>query len=249
MIHNLKSNKLVELVKIKNNETFGISCELAIIKIFNGFELPSLVSRSDNNITNLLTPHLKNFFIKNKIDKLNYVGLKQNKADFIDNNDKSYSIKSNLWRSNKVCPQIIGQCSLKKFNQNIYSKLSSNNNKLLNNEDTKNFILENPNKLFLLYFEGLFCCDNTIYIKQNSSMEGYDISLYKTNDIVSQFKNKCFNDKFNFSRKESWNESSTLKVLVNNKNISIGEFQIHNSRDCIKFRFNFNNLIKYIESK
>jgi hypothetical protein len=36
-----------------------------------------------------------------------------------------------------------------------------------------------------------------------------------------------------------WKESTTLKI----GNKSIGEFQIHNNRDCIKFRFNIETLI------
>jgi len=38
---------------------------------------------------------------------------------------------------------------------------------------------------------------------------------------------------------KSWNESTTIKI--NNK--TIGEFQIHNHRDCIKFRWAFENLL------
>jgi hypothetical protein len=60
---------------------------------------------------------------------------------------------------------------------------------------------------------------------------------------------KCKDDVFDFTRKINWVESSTLKVLINNKYLSIGEFQIHNNRDCIKFRFNMNNLLKYLSYK
>jgi hypothetical protein len=38
----------------------------------------------------------------------------------------------------------------------------------------------------------------------------------------------------------SWNESCTVKY----DGISIGEFQVHNNRNCFKFRFNFSGLIE-----
>ena len=40
-------------------------------------------------------------------------------------------------------------------------------------------------------------------------------------------------------KNKKWNESST--IIINN--ISIGEFQIHNHRDCIKFRWSFEKLL------
>ena len=51
-----------------------------------------------------------------------------------------------------------------------------------------------------------------------------------------------------------WNESSTLRIIYKYKKYSIGEFQIHNNRDGVKFRFNrhnFHNLIEniYIDLK
>ena len=45
-----------------------------------------------------------------------------------------------------------------------------------------------------------------------------------------------------FNLLEDWNESNTVKY----NNISIGEFQVHNNRQCYKFRFNFKNLIKIL---
>jgi len=245
------------LRKRVTTETFGISCELAIIKCFNGIEIPNLISRSDNNIIDILLPKFKKFFEEKKINKLEYVGLKQNKVDFIDNNNITFSVKSNLTKSNKICPQIIGQCTLNKFNQNIYSKISDKSNILNNTDKVKQFILNYPNELFLLYFESLFCCDNIIYIKQTNNNafdeqknpDKYLISLYKTNNIIKLVNDKCKDDVFDFTRKINWVESSTLKVLINNKYLSIGEFQIHNNRDCIKFRFNMNNLLKYLSYK
>jgi hypothetical protein len=42
-------------------------------------------------------------------------------------------------------------------------------------------------------------------------------------------------------KNKKWNESSCIII---NGIITIGEFQIHNHRDCIKFRWSFENLLK-----
>ena len=42
---------------------------------------------------------------------------------------------------------------------------------------------------------------------------------------------------------ENWKESTTIKY----KKVSIGEYQIHKNRDCIKFRFNFKNMLNFLK--
>jgi hypothetical protein len=43
---------------------------------------------------------------------------------------------------------------------------------------------------------------------------------------------------------KEWNESSSISI----NGITLGEFQVHNHRDNIKFRWNLLNLIKMFES-
>tara|TARA_Y100000590_G_C15732625_1_gene1017559 strand:- start:2959 stop:3306 length:348 start_codon:yes stop_codon:yes gene_type:complete len=51
---------------------------------------------------------------------------------------------------------------------------------------------------------------------------------------------------FQFTRGlEDWNESTTIKY----NGISIAEFQLHNHRNCYKFRFHILNLFNVIEKK
>jgi adenine-specific DNA-methyltransferase len=47
------------------------------------------------------------------------------------------------------------------------------------------------------------------------------------------------------ARTANWNESSTVKYQQN----TLGEFQIHKKRDCVKFRFNIINLLKIINKE
>ena len=64
-------------------------------------------------------------------------------------------------------------------------------------------------------------------------------------DVIDKFPFK--NDKlFTFTKDlKNWNESTTIKY----NNISIGEFQIHNNRNNIKFRYILENLYDFIIKK
>jgi len=66
--------------------------------------------------------------------------------------------------------------------------------------------------------------------------------LISKNDLKIDFKDYQITFTKNL---DNWNESNTVKV--NNK--SIGEFQIHKNRDCIKFRFHMNKLLSICNIK
>jgi hypothetical protein len=102
----------------------------------------------------------------------------------------------------------------------------------------KKFIIKNINHLFNIYFNNLFKCDYLLWIKHNKND---DINY---NLIKKPKKIKLNNKLFSFTKNiYTWKESNTLKY--NNK--TIGLFQIHNNRDCIKFRFNLTNLLEIIK--
>jgi len=77
------------------------------------------------------------------------------------------------------------------------------------------------------------------------------IFLQKKNDKKINWKN--FEYQFTKKTINLCHESNTLKVKFNDNFISIGEFQVHNNRNCIKFRFNFQKLLEifkdYLEIK
>ena len=60
-----------------------------------------------------------------------------------------------------------------------------------------------------------------VKLKESINWTNYNISFTRT------IKNK------------KWNESSSISI----NGITIGEFQIHNKRDCVKFRWSFEKLI------
>jgi hypothetical protein len=242
-----------------NNETFGVSCEIALCKLFKCKTMPNEERGNPEYIKNL-TPGLKNLFDKFKpklnFETLEYTGGAQNKVDFKDNNNKTYSLKSNLKKSTKVCPQVIGQCTRDVFRDKVYSKILKNNDPdyFLENKTIKEFILKHPKNLFSLYFENLFCCDYVIYIKQSKS-NNYEMDIIDVKNIkFKEVKQKIESDNFIFTKNiDTWNESATMKVeyKIDDKKIvlTIGEYQIHNNRNCIKFRFDLKNLLKYLQDK
>jgi hypothetical protein len=126
----------------------------------------------------------------------------------------------------KVCPQVIGQPSKKKFCQFFEIDLS------LSYDQIKIYIQTNITKLLETYFHYTFDCpilyynedkNNLWFIKNHTNINWDDINI----EFSHIKKNK------------TWNESSSIYF----NGYSIGEFQIHNHRDNIKFRWNLLNLL------
>jgi hypothetical protein len=242
-----------------NNETFGVSCEIALCKLFKSKTFPNEERGNAEYVKNLI-PEFKNLFEKYKskikFETLDYTGEAQNKVDFKDNNNKTYSLKSNLKKSTKVCPQVIGQCTRDVFRDKVYSKITKTDDPdyFLENKTIKEFILKHPKNLFSLYLENLFCCDYVLYVKQVKPNK-YDMNIIDAKNIkFNEVKQKIEIDNFTFTKTiDNWNESATMKVeyKIDDKKIvlSIGEYQIHNNRNCIKFRFDLKNLLKYLQDK
>ena len=86
------------------------------------------------------------------------------------------------------------------------------------------------------YLKYLFDCDYLLWIYIEKKEYMYKILSY---DATYKFKK----DKFTFTKNlENWNESNTVKYY----GITIGEFQVHNNRNCLKFRFDMKNLIELL---
>lgn len=155
----------------------------------------------------------------------------QGQYDFRGRDDDSVklSAKTNK-KGGKVSPQILGQPTKKTFCKHFELCETM---KLV---DIKSYILENVASMLVKYYEFTFDADilyynehkNTIlFIKniQDIPWSSYDIQFTKASLDPNS-------DKF-------WNESTSISVKEKN----IGEFQIHNHRNCIKFRWNFENLL------
>ena len=126
----------------------------------------------------------------------------------------------------KVCPQVIGQPSKKKFCQ--FFDLDPT----YDLDQIKNYIETNINQLLEVYSANTFDCPIVYYNKHKKLM------------LFIKLKNNInwINNEITFShivKNKKWNESSCIMI----NNITIGEFQIHNNRDCIKFRWCFEKLL------
>jgi hypothetical protein len=136
------------------------------------------------------------------------------------------SAKTSKNKTGKVCPQIIGQTTAKKFCE----YLSIENTGDL--ENIKKYIVENVFHLLNIYMTTTFDCPILYYNKQTNTVLFIKLksTITWTNHIV---------EFIHILKNKLWNESTTIKI--NNK--TIGEFQIHKHRDCIKFRWAIENLI------
>ena len=126
----------------------------------------------------------------------------------------------------KVCPQVIGQPSKKKFCEHFGVDASSTN------EQIKEYIQLNIEKLLTEYLEHTFSSPIVYYNEHSDSL--WFINNHKTID----FENYII-EFTHIEKNKIWNESSTVKVC----GFEMGDFKVQNNGDNIKFRWNFDNLM------
>lgn len=148
-----------------------------------------------------------------------------NKYDFMSVDKSTYLSAKTTKKNGKVCPQVIGQPSKKKFCEFFQIQL----NEL---EEFKQYIEQNIYSLLTVYSCNTFDCPIIYYNKHTDRL--LFIRLIETIDwskYVLQFGHILKNKK--------WNESTGIYI----DKINIGEFQVHTHRDCIKFRWSFEKLL------
>lgn len=166
---------------------------------------------------------------KLKINK--HLGNENKYYDFQTIIGEQVSLKTNI-RSFKVCPQKIGQTTLNALNKHFCEDFTK--------EEFKKKIINNTLFIIREYLKYTFCCDYLINIKYDTGK----VFLFKRSfEIILEF---CI---FKFTKKlEDWNESNTIKIKIGEIFVSIAEIQIHNNRNCIKCRFNFETILKLIRN-
>lgn len=184
-----------------------------------------------------------NFTIKPILDKLQikqHVGNRNESFDFLTDTGDHVSLKTNT-NGFKVCPQTIGQTTLQKLNQ--YFKTECNK------EQFKEYIMTNCEFILNEYLKNTFICKHLINIKYDTGKVYYFCkeNIPLTQDALADKVPILQNTELEFTNTLlNWNESNTVKIKVNDQFISLAEFQIHNNRNCIKCRFNFDTIIKLI---
>jgi len=207
-------------------EDLGKTFEMAICLLY-GIEYDAKFKYSMEEATNI-----KYKLNKLKVEfpfKLKHISKNGNKYDFVSIDDDNIHLSAKTTKKNaKVCPQVIGQPSKKKFCEFLGIDLH------YNLEQIKNYIVMNVKSLLEIYALNTFDCPIVYYNKHKNMILFVKLteSINWTNYNVS-FSHNIKNKK--------WNESSCIII---NDIITIGEFQIHNHRDCIKFRWSFENLLK-----
>jgi hypothetical protein len=159
--------------------------------------------------------------------KIKHIAKNGNKYDFQSVDDNNIHLNAKTTKKNaKVCPQVIGQPSKKKFCEFFGV------NPIFNLEEIKTYIELNVKKMLEIYSSNTFDCP-IIYYNQHKDL----ILFIKLKEKITWIN---YDVKFShIIKNKKWNESSS--IIINN--ITIGEFQIHNHRDCIKFRWSFEKLL------
>ena len=223
--------------KKKTNETTGMSCEKAICLV-NSDENESkiCITRCDDELVKKIMEPFSQFQKDKSISTLTYTGHSNNKTDFVDVNGRTYSVKSNIRKNGKVCPQVIGQPTKRKFIENVYNPINNVLDQNVSDTEIKQNFFKHTDQYLNLYFQYLFCCDYIIHIcitEKETEFKLIDKMKFIFEKEKITFSNTC----------ENWKEGITVKY----DNVSIGEFQLHRNRDSIKFRLILDNLLTFFK--
>jgi len=159
--------------------------------------------------------------------KIKHTAKNGSQFDFCGIEDESIKLSAKTTKKDgKVCPQVIGQPSKKKFCE--YFGLNSS----LSLSDIKEYIQANVHSMLSVYFNTTFDCPIVYYNQKKNTLQLIrTINTINWNDYNFEFSHR--------KKNKEWGESSTISV----NGVTIGEFQVHNKRDCIKFRWCFEKLL------
>lgn len=227
----------------ETNETFGMSAEAAICDFFNLKKPESFKNRVLASYVTSLQPVIKKAFniIPAAIEHTGSEtgsrgGVSKCSYDFVLEGNKTLSLKTN--KGKMVCPPEVGQPGSKTcllYFKHLFPKGTEN----VTQENFKQMVYDNIEKLIPIYVEHLFDSDWLLWIYEDK--ESYAFKAISQNQIKEKVWDR---NKFSFTKTSisEWNESNTVKY----DDLSIGEFQVHQNRNCFKFRFNLQNLLKII---
>lgn len=225
----LDEHEIINSVTVLQTEDLGKKFEMAICLLYNiTYEGKYKYSINDASI-------LKNRIIK-LLDvfpyQLKHTAKAGSQYDFTCITDDTIKLSAKTTKKDgKVCPQVIGQPSKKKFCE--YFGIDNS----ISLDEIKTYIQTNITNLLSEYFDLTFDCP-IIYFNQSTNK----LLLIKVNEIIDWTN---YNIEFSHIKKgKVWGESSTITI----NGISIGEFQVHNHRDNIKFRWCFEKLIKEFQT-
>ena len=234
----------IDIYMSKNtNETIGMSAEKYLCDVFN---LPCDIESyriDDNYIEKFHNSNILKNLEKKNILLTKHIGKINGPIDF-EMNDKTISIKTLKRKQGKICPQG-GQPSYKSFDKkwNLTEK-TNNLERIPANKIRWQWIKKNSGLFLNHQLSNTFCCDYLVLIvdcEKNPKSEILEKKNYDFEKIKIEFTRENYEEKEREGKRTA-EFSSTIKGIINGKNVSIGEVQFHkNSRTEVKFRF-FNSL-------
>lgn len=230
-----------------NNETIGISAEVAIADYFGIAINDEYRARANPLIIDSFEEVVIQTFSCKDIPKpIKHVAEDQNPVDFILSGQQTLSVKTSQRLQGKVAPQNVGQPTSETYFhhfQDLYKGINIPSTYEERAGLFKEITIDRIDEVISIYWDNLFDCDYLLHyynvLDSKSRLSGnISFKIYKQS-IGKQFDK----EKFTFTQtKTSWNESNTVKY----NNVTIGEFQVHNNRNCFKFRFNMDGINKLL---
>ena len=227
-------------------EIVGISAEVAIADEYGVAISADYRCRADERVIAMTRGVVREAFSKHNISvPVRHIAEGQNPIDFVLKDNGTLSVKSNQRGLGKVAPQNVGQPTaltywtyFKDFADDDVSGDYKKKAAMF-----KRVSLARIDELLKIYWQNMFECDKLLHFYDFINKNG---GLNARPKYISFSKLESPNwekDKFSFTQTAAtWNESNTVKYCRR----SIGEFQVHNNRDCFKFRFNMDSIATLI---
>jgi hypothetical protein len=239
-------NNVIPLLVAKsiNNETLGVTAEKTICDLYGLETPPSFLRRYSIEMQSHLAPVIQSAFtiLPKAIKHTGHLkgergGDSKCSYDFVLEGNKTLSVKTNI--GNMVCPPEVGQPSAETC---FLYFCQFTNEDHMDGDIFKKMVYEHINEMLPIYLKYLFDSDYLLWLYKKK-----EVYMFKILDAIYANKFVWNYSKISFTKStiEDWNESNTLKY----DGTTIGEFQVHKNRDCLKFRFSFENLLSIIEKK
>ena len=241
-----------------NNESIGISAEVAIAQTFGVPINPQYAARAEREIVDLLLHGgcVRQIFDRWRIPyPVEHVAEGGNPVDFLLAGGRTLSVKTNQKALGRVAPQKIGQpTSGTYFNFLEENKVIPGftlqkalaHFRLADTYQNRAWLfkwlsMNYTDTLLNMYWQNLFDCD---YLLLFFNLD-YHLNPLLNHKVFGRLAgNPLFaGGHFSFTQTlDSWNESNTIKY----NGVVIGNFQVHRNRDCFKFRFDMDGVLRLL---
>jgi hypothetical protein len=232
-------------LSLYGTEQVGISAELAVADLSGIAVRDEYRRRGKPELVNHISSAIEDF-LQDIPKPVSHIAEDQNPIDFMLLGDKTLSVKSSMRNAGKVAPQNIGQPTSATFWSRLPHLVPQSMDpktftRSQSNDLFKKIAQERTSELLTEYWNNLFDCDYLIYVYDVINKDDSLSTKPKALLLEKATSPHWQSSKFTFTRDiENWNESSTLKY----ESITVGEFQVHNNRDCLKFRFDLGGLVE-----